>query len=82
MVINNLGSKTHQEKIAEESDTDRLLKAADIMTLEAHEKLISIEGTYCRFENRTMVGRLTMKTSHGRTFGNVLYLNIFYLCLA
>jgi len=81
MAINNLGSKAHEERIAEEFDRDRLLEGSEanekLMTLEANEKLISIEGTYCIFEQRTVVGRLTMKTSNGRTFGNVLYLNIF-----
>merc|ERR1712131_52103 len=65
MLINNLGSETHEEFIDEEFDRDRL----PLMTLEANEKLISIEGTYCGFENRTVIGRLTMKTSNGRTFG-------------
>ena len=76
MAINNLGSETHEEFIDEEFDREKLLEGSEVMTLEANEKLISIEGTYCGFENRTVVGRLTMKTSHGRTFGNVFYLNI------
>ena len=35
------------------------------------EKIILIEGSRSGFENRTVVGRLKMTTSAGRTFGNV-----------
>ena len=34
----------------------------NILTLEADEKLIAIEGTYCGFENRTVVGQCKMTT--------------------
>ena len=50
-----------------------------VLTLEADEKLILITGTYCEFENRTVVGQCKMMTSKGRTFGIVFYHNNFSL---
>ena len=65
MIINEIASETHKGKDGK------------LLTLEANEKLILIEGTYTGFENRTVFGQLKMTTSNGITFGIVFYLNIF-----
>ena len=61
-------------KTASEMHKDREEK---LLTLEANEKFILIEGTYSGFENRTVVGQLKLTTSNGRTFGSVFYIIIF-----
>ena len=76
MIINNPGSETHKDMM----DLDQLNldeSNPNVWTLEADEKLITIEGTYCGFENRTVVGQCKMTTSKGRTLGIVFYLNSF-----
>jgi len=40
-----------------------------VFTLDAGEKLTTIEGSYYRFENTDCIGRIKLTTSTGRTFG-------------
>ena len=79
MIINNKGSETHKDMMdLDQWDLDE--NNGNVLTLEADEKLIAIEGTYSGFENRTVVGQCKMTTSKGRTFGIVFYLNNFCFC--
>ena len=48
-----------------------------VFTLDAGERLTTIEGSHCGFENRQVIGRIKLTTSTGRIFGNVfLFLNV------
>ena len=79
MIINNTGSETHKDMMdLDQLDLDE--KNGNVLTLEADEKLIAIEGTYmyASCEQRTVVGQCKMTTSKGRTFGIVFYLNNFF----